>query len=69
MELETRSVQKNLTSWKPEESLGKNILSTPAKLTYWLCVCVCVCVLAQLCPTLCDPMDYSSLGSSVHAIL
>ena len=23
----------------------------------------------QLCPTLCDPMDYSSSGSSVHGIL
>ena len=29
-----------------------------------------VCVLvAQLCLTLCDPMDYSSPGSSVHEIL
>ena len=25
--------------------------------------------LPQLCPTLCDPMDYSSPGSSVHVIL
>ena len=23
----------------------------------------------QLCPTLCDPIDYSLLGSSVHGIL
>ena len=29
----------------------------------------CVCVHAQSCPTLCDPMDYSLLGSSVHRIL
>ena len=29
-----------------------------------------VCVLdAQLCPTLCDPMDYSPPDSSVHGIL
>ena len=34
-----------------------------------LCVCVCVCVCAQSCPTLCDPMDYSLLGSSVNGIL
>ena len=35
-----------------------------------LCVCVCVCVLvAQSCLTLCDPMDWGSLGSSVHGIL
>ena len=34
------------------------------------CVCVCVCVLvAQLCLPLCDPMDYSLPGSSVHGIL
>ena len=31
---------------------------------------VCVCVLvAQSCPTLCDPMDCSPPGSSVHGIL
>ena len=36
-------------------------------------VCVCVCVRAciptkslQSCPTLCDPMDCSLLGSSTH---
>ena len=32
--------------------------------------CVCVCVLGtQSCPTLCNPMDYSLPGSSVHGIL
>ena len=31
---------------------------------------VCVCVLVtQSCPTLCDPMDCSPPGSSVHGIL
>ena len=31
---------------------------------------MCVCVLVtQLCPTLCDPMDCSPPGSSVHGIL
>ena len=31
---------------------------------------VCMCVkLLQSCPTLCDPMDCSSPGSSVHAVL
>ena len=29
---------------------------------------VCLCVCGQLCPTLCDPMDYSLPGSSVHGI-
>ena len=31
---------------------------------------MCVCVLSlQLCPTLCDPVDYRPPGSSVHGIL
>ena len=35
-----------------------------------VCVCVCVCVLVTWsCPTLCDSMDYSPPGSSVHGIL
>ena len=32
-------------------------------------VCVCVCEVAQPCPTLCDPVDCSPPGSSVHEIL
>ena len=39
----------------------------------FVCVCVCVCVharaCAQLCPTLCNSMDYSPPGSSVHGII
>ena len=35
-----------------------------------VCVCVCVCVLVtQSCPTVCNPVDCSPLGSSVHGIL
>ena len=30
---------------------------------------MCVCLVTQLCPTLCDPMDYTLPGSSVHGIL
>ena len=35
-----------------------------------VCVCVCVCVwsITQSCPTLCNPMDCSPPGSSVHGI-
>ena len=33
-------------------------------------MCVCVCVLVtELCPTLCDPIDYSPPDCSVHGIL
>ena len=31
--------------------------------------CLCLCSVAQLCPTLCDPMDCSLPCSSVHGIL
>ena len=30
--------------------------------------CSCPCLVAQSCLTLCDPMDCSPLGSSVHGI-
>ena len=33
------------------------------------CMCVCVCVVAQSYPTLCDPVNCSPPGSSVHGIL
>ena len=29
-------------------------------------ICPCVCVLSESCPTLCDPVDCSPPGSSVH---
>ena len=28
----------------------------------------CCCLVTKSCPTLCDPMDCSPLGSSVHGI-
>ena len=34
----------------------------------WVCEGVCVCVCAQSCPTLCESMDCSLTGSSVHGI-
>ena len=36
-------------------------------LTVWPCACVCKSL--QSCPTLCDSMDCSPLGFSVHEIL
>ena len=43
---------------------------SPACKKMCVCVCVCVCarVCAQSCPTLCDPMDCSPPGSSVHGV-
>ena len=43
-------------------------------LPYWIltsnlwahCYCAVLCLVAQSCPTLCDPMDCSSPGCSVH---
>ena len=32
-------------------------------------IMVVVVLITQLCPSLCDPMDYSLPGSSVHGIL
>ena len=34
-----------------------------------VCVCVCACSVPQLSLTLCDPVDSSLPGSSVHGIL
>ena len=41
--------------------------SEPAPSTSWEFVC-CVGSVAQLCLTICDPVDYSPPGSSVHGI-
>ena len=50
---------------------------TIALLYVYLCLYICTCIsiaisvlwsVAQLCPTLCDPMDGSPPGSSVHGI-
>ena len=31
--------------------------------------CAVLCLVAQLCPTVCDPMDYSPPGSSALGVL
>ena len=40
----------------------------PGTRCYYECVCVCAQSIAQSCLTLCDPMDCSLSGSSVHGI-
>ena len=51
-----------------------NLSITHCSLGQFVCVCVCVFVCVhvkslQSCPTLCNPMDCSPPGSSVHGIL
>ena len=46
----------------------ENSLLVPQKIKYRVNMRVCV-HLFQSCPTLCDPMDCSPPGSSVHGIL
>ena len=41
-------------------------LLVPRNLELSLNVCVCVCSVSQLCPILCDPVNCSPPGSSVH---
>ena len=50
----------------------KDIVPCPYIMLYLIIsekLSVCVCVHAQPCPILCDPMDCSPPGSSVHGIL
>ena len=48
---------------------GAGLLS----LSLYIYICIYICAVhaksLQLCPTLCDPLDYSLPGSSVHGIL
>ena len=57
----------------PSDNFGFTVWSLSFPSTGLVCVCVCVCVwdtkLLQLCPTLCDSMDFWPQGSSVHRIL
>ena len=43
-------------------------LFTPIKFSYYPGKNIAIVYLLQSCPTFCDPMDWSSLGSSVHGI-
>ena len=45
------------------------VLSTKEDPCFFWCQWKAVCVRAQSCPTLCNPMDCSPPGSSVHGIL
>ena len=45
------------------------ITSNTWEAQYIICVCTSESEAAQSCPTLCDPVDYSPPGSSIHGIL
>ena len=54
----------------PVDSLSYLWSERPRELHLVRCLCWWWwCLVAQLCLTLCNPMDYSSSGSSVHGIL
>ena len=46
----------------PPHPLGTQALYNPLYLS------VCECVSQSVCPTLCDPMDFSPPGSPVHGL-
>ena len=46
-----------------KSKLPKTVIFSPS-----FACCCCCCSVAKLCPTLCNPMDCSPPGSSVHGI-
>ena len=54
---------RNINSVDP---VTNNFILSIVQTHLFMCISVLV---TKLCPTLCDPMDCSSVGSSVHAIL
>ena len=76
------SVEEHPESWREKDWGGSACLggccvtseasSSDSGMVVCVCVCVCVrahvCMRAQSCSTLCNPMDCSPLGSSVHGI-
>ena len=54
--------------WWPGGAGGREVQEEGDICRHSVCVCVKLLV-TQFCPTLCDPMNYSPPGSSVHGIL
>ena len=52
--------------WDRKESDTIERLSLSLSLSFLLAMCCVLCLVTQSCPTLCDPMDCSPPGSSVH---
>ena len=65
---EIKSVGKDVEKFKHLFTVGGNVKwYRCSRKQYSVCVCVCVC--AQSCPTLCNTLDCSPPGSSVHGFL
>ena len=68
--------ERRLAGYSPRgrKGVGHNFVTKQQLNTHthtYMCVCMYVCVCAkspQSCPTLCDPVDCSLPGSSVHGI-
>ena len=56
------------TIWKHQFFSAQPSLWSNSHICTWLLEKPCVCLVAYLCPTLCNPMDYSPPGSSVLGI-
>ena len=58
-----------MTILKMSRILSESLILRISEIVIHKCLCLYVYLIAQLCPTLCDRMDCSSLDSSVLGIL
>ena len=68
MEKEREMLAMRLQGWQGASLIQHCRTSENPDPSPGMCVCVSACMHAQLCSTLCDPMDCSSPGVSVHGI-
>ena len=55
-------------TYKHQGGKGRSGRNWEIALTYMYCLCCCCWLVTKLCLTLCDPMEWSPPGSSVHGI-
>ena len=65
----TKKIKEAVSHWWKLHSFPPGSLSWLLQLLFCLIAFTVLCLVAQLCLTLCDPMNYSPPGSSVHGIL
>ena len=74
IEIQTGKMRKFWTWMVVNMAHHVNIVNPPQfahlnMVNFMLCIVSLLCLHAQLCPTLCDPMDCSWPDSSVHGVL